>query len=235
MRLVIVSVRCGDYLAVSLPAWQAFLRPSDTLTVATAPDDEETQSVARRHGAGCGVTDAWLSTDPTVHDGDAPTFNMAWGLDTVFGFRDGQVAPGTVCGMANPDLVPFGALPLDDAMAAQTLYGMGRYECLSPSALVAHQRGSTRVQDLPYVRSLGRARQKPRTGGYFMAFRWAPGIRFGSFPTAGKYDEVFARQFPHDHLWSTDQCYALHLGGRDKRNWSGRMLPRWPHQETVAC
>jgi hypothetical protein len=235
MRLVIVSVRFGDHLAVSLPAWQAFLRPSDTLTVATAPDDDETQQVARRHGVASAVTDAWSCTDPTAHDGAPPTFNMAWGLDTVFGFLEGRVAPGTVCGMANPDLVPFGALPPDDAIAAETLYGMGRYECLSSEALAAHQRGETRVQDLPYVRPLGRSLQKPRTGGYFMAFRWEPGIRFGSFPTAGKYDEVFARQFPRDRLWPATQCYALHLGGRDKRNWAGRMLPRWPLQEIRAC
>lgn len=234
MRLVITSVHYGDCLASTLGAWQRFA--DGRVIVATSPDDVETQDVARRHGAELHVTDAYTRRDPTCHDGGDPAVNVALGIDEAMGILAGDVREGEVCAHANPDLYPFGAVPDERDIAPGVVYGFKRFECPSPEALADHVAGRSRVEDLVPPKPVGKnPNPSPKAGGYFQLFRWRPGIRFGSYPTAGKFDMTFARKFAREHQWPVAQCYALHLGGRDKRNWAGRVLPRWPNQERATC
>ena len=61
--------------------------------------------------------------------------------------------------------------------------------------------------------------------GYFQLFAWRPGLRFGSSPTAGGYDQRFAGQFAIRA--ELPGVSVLHLGAQDRANWSGRVLPPW--------
>lgn len=221
MRFAITSVHYADMLAVVLPAWKALL-PSGLL-VATSPDDQASQRVARDHGVPVFVTDAWTRTDPTCHKvGRETTFNMALGLDESLGLvGDNRPAVGEIVGHVSADCVPFGRWPKDATFAPGAVYGFWRHECLSPKALHQHQAGQRGLGQFP--------RLKNSHGwpiGYNQVFRYAPGIRFGSYPTAGKFDTDFSRTFARQEM--RDELYFLHLGPINVReNWAGRVVPQW--------
>lgn len=236
MRAVIPSVDYADFLAVTLPGWRRVL-PDAHLVVVTAPRDVETQAVARQHGVACLVTDAWYQ--------EGAHFDKARAMDQAFGFDDGDRRslrppdPGEVCLALDADGYPFGALPPVDTIRAGAIYGCARYHCPSPLALEAHQAGRTARAALalipPKVRGVSYgtiANTAPnvemtasRALGFFQLWRHAPGLRFGSHRTAGKYDLDFRNQFAY-RIGLRD-LYVLHLGDQDRRNWHGRVLPRW--------
>lgn len=222
MRVVIPSVHYADFLAVTLPAWRAWLNTVPAqIVVATRPDCRTDIALARDHGVTV-VTEGWGT--PGVR------LDKASALDA--GFRG--VVPGEICLAVDADVVPFGRIPLE--IDAGTLYSCPRYACSSPAALEAHQRGDTRREDLrliPPRRQGDPSGARPMTPvqaarfclGYFLLFRYGPGLSFGSFPTAGGYDTYFRKRFL-SHVGLTD-CYVLHLGDRDRANWRGRILPVW--------
>lgn len=221
MRFAIVSVGYGDMLPSSLPAWQALV-PSG-LVVATSAEDLESQRVARECGVPVYVTDAWRRTDPACHQATRETtFNMALALDEALGLiGDQPPAVGEIVGHANVDCVPFGRWPDEAVFTPGTIYGFWRHECLSAKALREHQAGR---------RGLGRfPRLKNSHGwpiGYNQIFRYATGIRFGSYPTAGKFDTDFARTFARQEM--RGEMYLLHMGPINVReNWAGRVVPAW--------
>jgi hypothetical protein len=231
MRVVIPSVHFADLLAVTLPAWRETL-PAARLIVVTAPQDEETQAVARQHDVRLCVTKAW-----GLHRGH---LNKAAALDRAFRFHIGGPHDGERCLALDADVYPIGAFP-HETLRTRTLYSCARYECLSPTALEAHLAGRTRRADLPLIRPRMRGLAAPqlvagaslavaaqaalRCLGYFQLFRYRPGLRFGSFRSAGKYDLEFRRQFTHrDALLD---FYVVHLGEQSRANWKGRVTPRW--------
>jgi hypothetical protein len=61
--------------------------------------------------------------------------------------------------------------------------------------------------------------------GYFQLFRWRPGVGFGHYKTAGKYDLDFRTHFRR--RVGLSDMYVLHLGEQNRRNWRGRIVPRW--------
>jgi hypothetical protein len=149
---------------------------------------------------------------------------MALGLDMALGLIHGGLVPqpklGEVCAHVNPDCYPFGAWPGEDTFDTETVYGFWRYECATPHALHAYLDG-TRTKD--HFSRMKNAKSGPI--GYCQIFRYAPGLRFGSFPSAGGFDTEFNKQFTRKEM--RGDVYLLHLGGRDKRNWAGRVLPVW--------
>ena len=224
MRFVITSVNYADYLAVTLPAWKAIL-PAGALFVATSPEDVETQRVALLdHGVPCVVTDAWTRKDPTCHEGGEPTFNIALGLDEALGLTGGLVTPpqdGEILGHASADCVPFGRWPDESRFDDQTVYAFWRYECLSPKHLAQHQSGKRPLSQFPRLKNT-----KGAPIGYNQMFRAKPGRRFGSYPTAGKFDTHFTARFPRFEMLL--DAYLLHLGPINIReNWAGRTVPTW--------
>lgn len=239
MRIVIPSVHYADYLAVTLPAWQA-LRPRAEIIVVTSPDDQETVGVATAAGVRCHATDAW--TRPVETFNGAPgrvVFNKALALDEAFGFVPGFAEPPRhkeYCLAIDADVYPFGAWP-NDAKRSDTLYGCPRYECLTPDELIAHRDGRTPVDSLhlipPKIRGESYARSTNLTPeqvgakclGYFQLFRYLDGRRFGSYRTAGKYDMDFRNQFARRR--GLTSLYVLHLGEQNRQNWQGRILPPW--------
>lgn len=220
MRFAITSVHYADMLAVVLPAWKAIL--ASGLIVATSPDDGESQRVAQDHGIPVVVTDAWTRVDPTCHAGRGVSFNLALGLDEALGLvGDHPPAVGELCGHVSADCVPFGRWPDDKAFAAGTVYGFWRHECLSPKALALHQSGARGLGQFPRLKNSG-----GMPIGYNQLFRYAPGIRFGSYPTAGKFDTDFSRAFATQEMRT--ELYFLHLGPISiKANWAGRVVPKW--------
>lgn len=234
MRIVLPSVTYADFLAVTLPAWWGMV-PRESLTVVTSPEDLESQALARRQGVGLHVTDAWTR--------NGATFNKALALDEAFGIVPGFREPpreGDVCLSLDADVFPCGILPASSAIAVNTLYGCARYECLSTADLRAHLLGHRPRRQLPLIAP--RMRKKPgvlispntqenirehahRCLGYFQLFRWRPGVGFGSYNTAGKYDVDFRGHFA-TRVALVD-FYVLHLGEQDRRNWRGRIVPRW--------
>ncbi len=234
VRIVIPSVDYADYLAVTLPAWQAMF-PGAAITIVTAPGDTATQALAIHYGARVVVTSAWYA--------GGKTFDKASALDEGFGFKRSAVsAPskGERCIAADADVLPFGFLP-QERLKVNTVYGCARYLCSSMDELEAHRRGKTKRSTLPVMLARYRGMSAPPVLvdadkastlksakaclGYFQLFRYYPGQTFGSFKTAGKYDLVFRDSFAHKvALWD---FYVLHLGEPCRANWRGRVVPAW--------
>lgn len=222
MRWVIASVRYADFLAVTLPAWKAFVPAG--LVVATAPEDFDTQDVAAQCGVPCVVTDAWTRTDPSEHNGGAPTFNLGYALNVALGLRENLVpppAPREVLGHASADCYPFGTWPDENSIADDRIYGFWRHECLTPEALAQHLDKTSPRSNYRRLKNSG-----GRPIGYCQFFRHVPGRAFGSYPTAGKFDTHFVERVgPYE---MRDEMYFLHLGEHDNHaNWAGRVMPPW--------
>lgn len=221
MRLVIASVQYADMLEVVLPAWTALVPAG--LVVATSPDDVDSQRVAASHGVPVAVTTAWTRIDDTCHRSSRPaTFNLALALDEVLGLvGSNPPAIGELCGHVSADCVPFGRWPDERTFMDGTVYGFWRYECLSPKALHEHQQGRRSLGQFPKLKN---SHSWPI--GYNQLFRYAPGIRFGSYATAGKFDTDFSRGFQQRVM--RDELYFLHMGPISvKENWAGRVVPIW--------
>ena len=224
MRAIICSVKCGDFLASTLPAWKALLGAQ--LGVATSPEDTETQAVCAKHDVPAWVTDAWARIDPTCHHGSSPpAFNMPLGLDEAFGFIPGlrdRPRDGELCLSLNADVYPFGRLPSEKDIPAGIMAGWWRHECPTPQDLAAHVTGKRAISEYPRMKTSG-----SRPVGYAQLFRYSPGFRFGSYHSAAKYDvHVFAK-FQRTEM--RNELYLFHLGGKEggKANWVGRCVPRW--------
>lgn len=222
MRIVLTSVRYADFLAVTLPAWRALV-PSGLL-VATSPEDEASQRIAADHNVPTVITDAWRRSDRTCHQGDMPRFNLALGLDVAFGLFDDAMPPPAedeLCGHLSADCYPVGRWPADRTFPADTIAGFWRYACATPAELRDAQQGRRAVSSFPRLKN---AHGWPI--GYCQLFRYRSGLRFGSFPTAGKFDIRFREQFTHKVM--RDDVALLHLGPSSVReNWAGRVIPQW--------
>lgn len=215
MRAVIPSVNYADFLAETLPAWCRVLGPG-AITVVTSPSDRETREVARANGVRCHVTSAWTA--------DGAVLNKALALDEAFGFVPGATEPpkvGDLCVSIDADGYPFGRLDTS-RIEPMVLYGAWRHECLDPAALRGHVNGAVPLSQFPRLKTSG-----GRPVGFFQLFRWFEGLRFGSFPSAAKYDIRFIEQFPRWEM-RDDGFYLLHLGQSSvKANWRGRVVPAW--------
>lgn len=233
MRLFLPSVNYADFLAVTLPAWRAFLPDAD-IYVITRKDDQATVDVALgRQGTALGVTGVVvLWTEAWTRDGAA--FNKAAALD--IGLAASCPREGDAVVIADADVIPFGSFD-ETALHRGTIYGCARYRCESPAQLEAHRSGALPLADLSLIPPRRRG-EEPDFGrtvapheaaaactGYFQAFRYRPGVSFGSYPTAAGYDSAFRRQFTQ--RVGLTSLYVLHLGALDRRNWTGRVVPRW--------
>ncbi len=232
MRVVMPSLHYGDFAAVTLPAWRQWVPEAD-ITLVTAPDDADSIAAAAAAGVRCHVTRAWTA--------DGAVLNKGLALDEAFGFAPGFTTPpadDTCCLSIDADVYPCGAVPSDATIARDTLYGCARYHCASPAALAQYCAGETGRADLALIPPRVRGESDPqqlahmspveagqRALGFFQLFRWAPGVAFGSSRSAGKYDLDFRRHFRA--RVGLEAVYVLHLGGLDRRNWRGRVLPAW--------
>lgn len=229
MRIVIPSLQYADYLVTSLPVWRSMF-PSAEIRVVTGAMDHDSIRVGGQYDVDVIVSDAWHR--------DGAVFNKAAALDEALG----HPPIGTLCLVADADVVPFGMFPLDDQLARDVLYGCGRYFCPDLETLEAHRAGLLPRDQLalilprrsgePDVQLLERptiydVRQLARKAlGYCQVFRYRPGLQFGSSHNAAGYDNRFARQFSLRGPLP-DSFYVLHLGGQDRANWNGRVLPPW--------
>lgn len=222
MRAFIVSVRYADFLAQSLVPWRKFLPPG-TLTVLTSPDDVDTIAVAARAKVPVFATTAWAERDDTCHvTTERPKFNVPLALDHAFGFVGSRPPPalGELCLSVDADVVPFGVWPAEETFEPDVLYGLYRYKCNDHQHLVAHRRGLLSLQSYAFM-------QNNRPAGYAKVFRYRPGLRFGSYPSAGNYDFDFGELFPRREM-RQDNVYVLHMGKRGGyHNWRSRTIPLW--------
>lgn len=233
MKVVIPSVQYADMLAVTLPAWRKML-PQATFRVVTNREDLETKRIAKLHGAKVCVTDAWTRRDAV--------FNKALALDRAFGIagQDQPPAIGELCLALDADVYPFGVFPVEADLAANVLYGCPRMHCETPQELDDHVKGKTALADLQLMPPLNPGQRSPgaapyslgaatasarRCLGYFQLFRYREGLRFGSSKTAGGYDLRFRHHF--EQRYPLTSFYVLHLGHRDRANWSGRVVAQW--------
>lgn len=228
MRIVIPSLGYSDFLETTLPEWRRVF-PAAEIVVATA-DGDPSFDVAVAHGAEPVLTDAWTRA--------GAVFNKAAALDVALG----SPAIGEVCLVADADVVPCGRPPFEDEVDADVLYGCPRFLCPDLATLDAHLSGEiSRAQlalmlprqsgdvDLPLAHqhdALLCTVVARRALGYCQIFRYRAGLRFGSSHSAGGYDNRFGRQFYGRDALPGD-FYVLHLGGTDRRNWQGRVLPPW--------
>lgn len=235
MRIVLPAVEYADFLAVTLPAWQRLFAGA-SITVATAPQDHDTQALVARLGARLHVTEAWYRAG--AHFDKAAALDEALGVTTRGNL--GPPAKGERCIVADADVYPFGHLPATK-LKPGAIYGCARYLCRTPADLTAHLKRQTPRARLPLMLPRYRGMDGPpvvpganksttlKTAkaclGYFQLFRYYPGQTFGSHKTAGKYDLTFRNSFAHRvGLWD---FYVLHLGAPCRANWRGRVLPRW--------
>lgn len=229
MRLAIPSVGYGDMLEVVLPAWLSYL-PGQSITVVSSLDDERSALVAEQAGVRLVRTDVWTRGGAVLNKGAA--------LNEAFGFTGGGLAPtvGEVCIATDADVVPFGQL---NTLRVQpgTLYGAPRYHCPDPQTLERHRAGRAPIEKLGLlarssdsgpVFSHTEARRREfgaRCLGFLQLFAYELGRAFPEALTAGGYDGAFARRFARKECLTG--FYMLHLGGRAKANWRGRVLPEW--------
>ncbi len=214
MKVIVTSVGYADFLAVTLPAWRALVPTG--LCVATSPDDHATQRMAGICGVPVCLTHAWSQMDPSCHVGERVSFNMALGLDMAFA----GTVDGTVCGHVSADCYPVGRWPAETRIVEDTIYGFWRYDCPTPQAFDQYQ-ADRRLARFPRMKN---AHGWPI--GYCQVFRYRSGVRFGSFPTAGKFDIRFREKFTHKVM--LDDVALIHLGPSSVReNWAGRTIPEW--------
>lgn len=226
MRAIICSVKCGDFLAATLPAWKRLI-PGDQLGVSTSPEDTETQDVCAANGVKAWITDAWSRVDLSYphHGANPPHFNMPLGLDEAFGFIPGlreRPDDGELCLILNADVYPFGQLPAEKVIPSGTMAGWWRHECFTPKDLAAHVSGAKPLSHFKRMKNSG-----GRPVGYAQLFRYFPGFRFGSYGSAAKYDIHVFQKF--QRLEMRSDLYLFHLGGPEggHKNWVGRCVPRW--------
>lgn len=239
MRIVVTSVHYADFLAVTLPRWRAFA-PKATLIVATSPEDTASAALAQAHGALAHVTDAWTRPGPVENEKPKPiSFNKGAGINEAFGFGLNGQPPddGERCLALDADVVPFGALPRQNDLKRDTIYGAPRYLCRSMADLVAHEHSRKPLERFALMSPRkGDQRAPKRTAltpdaaamkclGYFQLFRYRPGLRVPSFSTAGGYDLAFHRSFARRAALM--ELYLLHLGDSDRSNWAGRTVEPW--------
>lgn len=241
MKVLIPCVNYADMLAVTLPAWLAVLPVDAEVIVVTAPNDRATREVVERTQARIVITDAWYR--------GGTTFNKARAMDEALGITHAAntssmlplpvITSGDVGLALDVDVFPFGTFPELESIEAGTIYGCARYRCASPAELQVHQAGLSDRRDLDLIPPKVRGQNyvtvvntrdnaidsASKCLGYFQLFRWQPGIQFGSHDTAGKYDLDFRGQFAR--RVGLEAIYVLHLGEQDRRNWRGRMLPKW--------
>lgn len=221
MRLVVSSVNYGDMLAVVLPAWKAIVPCG--LSVATSPEDHESQDVALAHDVPFVITDAWTRCDEG-HVGGPATFNLGLGVNTALGLRGDLVLPpsaGELCAHVSADCYPCGRWPKEAEIDAETIYGFWRYECLTHDALDAHIDGRRPLATFPRLKNSG-----GMPIGYFQMWRHQAERFMPSYPTAGKTDTHFAKSFPRFRMLTS--LYFLHMGPINVHaNWARRVVPRW--------
>ena len=226
VRAVIVSVNYADFLKNTLSAWRKFL-PAGTLTVVTAKHDADTIAVAKRYRVPVYVTDAWTRTDAPFHATTRVMFNKALALDEALGLIGGQPpAVGELCVTLDADVVPGGAWPSEDTFEPGVLYGVRRYKCNNHQELIAHRSGKKSL----FVPERDMRNKHP--SGYCEMFRYAPGLRFGSYPSAGYYDRDFGERF--DTWAMRTDFYVVHLGRKGGfNNWRRRNVRLWDTRPPV--
>ncbi len=238
MRVLIPSVGYADFLATVLPRWQAFL-PEARIIVVTDTKDHETWAVAQEYGAECCVTDIWYEQQPVSNVTKGPVvFNKAAAMDVAFGFRPGYTERPEaldLCLALDCDVVPFGRFPAPREINRHTVYGCPRYTCETPEELAAYQPPPSHKKLIPPKlagQNYGHADPKltplqagSRCLGYFQLFRYRPGLRFGSYRTAGGYDMDFRLKFTSRRC--VEHMHLLHLGEQNRSNWKGRIVKPW--------
>jgi len=248
VRVVTPSVNCAAFLEITLPVWRRLLSEA-WFTVVTSAEDTDTQRVARDNGVHCFITDAWKRVDPTCHYDSRPvTFNKALALDEAFGFwksevgcRKSEVREGDLCLSLDADCYPFGEWPWHP-IELGVIYSCARYHCPTLAMLAEHIAGTLPRESMEVILPRRRGESWPdyephsaesvqRAGrrclGFFQLFRYRPGLRFGSFPTAGKYDLVFRDRFSRRVV--LQDFYVLHLGEQSRAHWRGHPAPVvWP-------
>lgn len=227
MRVVIPSVNYADFLAVTLPAWKRLL-PSVDFLVVTSAADEATRNVAARNETAVVLSEDWLA--------GGATFNKAAALDRAFAF-DGSpprpIADGEWCLSLDADVYPFGKFSSLPGGYERVLYSVLRYGCPTREDFLGHLDGRLPLSHFDEIRMWkpGRVPDPAGLQGYFQLWRFRPGDRFGSYPTAAKYDVHFGRQFPVRRY--LDGLYVLHLG-EHRRNWNGRVTPPWNEERKAG-
>ncbi|MGE4136412.1 MAG: hypothetical protein AB7E98_11940 [Pirellulales bacterium] len=227
MRVVIPSVNYADYLAVTLPAWQRVCPHAD-FAVVTDFNDAETAAVV------CDVPNVTLVRTNAWTDGGC-VLNKAAAMDYAFGFAGGMRPPpdpNGLCLALDADVYPFGRIDWK-TIRPNAIYSVVRHECSSHAQLEAHARGELARNHFPVIKSYWRRPERDPAGlqGYFQLWRYRAGDSFGSFPTAARYDVVFGLKFPLRQYM--DSLYVLHLG-QNRKNWTGRVTPRWNHAAANA-
>lgn len=230
-RLVITSVHYSDMLAVVLPQWLTIV-PREWLLVATSPADVASQALAAQHGVASLATSAWYETGPN-HQGEGAKFNLGHGLNVALGLAGAGLVPaprpGDLLGHVSADCYPVGAWPDQAVFHQDTVYGFWRYECLTPDGLAAHRAGRLPLRRFPRLKNSG-----GRPIGYCQVFRHQHGRRFGSYPTAGKFDTHFVEQQFGTRFEMRPELGFLHLGPSDVHaNWAGRVVPQWGEAVTA--
>ena len=224
LRAVIVSVKYGDMIKVTMPAWKAVLPPG-SLSVVTSPEDIETQDVCRENDVPALITDAFTRIDDTCHAGGVPTFNCALAMDEALGLAGDRVPKpkiGDLICNINADCYPVGVWPDESTFDPGVLYGFWRHHCLTVEEFAAFRRGKRTVQKFPRMKNSG-----GRPVGYLQLWRYRDGERYRSYPNAGKYDTHFCDRWkPHFNM--RPELALIHMGPqKDWDNWRSRVVPRF--------
>ncbi len=191
MTIIITSVNYSDYLNVTLPKWEAAF-PDENVRVLTSWQDHETIAINGGHRVFC--------TDKFQIEG---SFNRASALDDCLS----QIAEGSIVASVDADVIPHGKLPAN--IEFDTIYGCARYTEAGNIIHPWNRRKPWRTPEECASRCLG----------FFQLFRYSKTRKFGSYPTAGKYDTDFVRlstrylnaHTPSDTISSTALLTPLHL------------------------
>ena len=216
-----------DFLALTLPSVTGQLRE---VYVVTHPDDSRTIKVALRFGARLIVTKAWRSEEGLLDKGAAIN---CWMESTVPRHRNSWVLTLDADIFLPPGL--NGALK---QTRPGNLYSARRRLCTSKSGFARYESGQADMRDFDLdsvpIKD-GKIWGRPTTNpaalqGYFQLWHVKGGInnstRYPESGSAMKYDIEFAMQYNESSRNFISGYEVLHLG-ECKRNWNGRVTPRW--------
>lgn len=226
IETVIPCVGYDDFLTYTLPR---NLRELESVTILTAPWDEQTIGIAKQFKTGLLATEAWRI---------GGLFNKARALNEWIK-SIGDISGDTWLLTLDADIIlPYGRKIPVEKLERSGLYSAPRHMCHDRASLQKFVRNEAALESfpimLPPIRNglawgIYPTSNVAGLSGYMQLWcpAYAPGMReFPESGTAAGYDVKFALSFPEGKRRFIPEFGVLHLGPAEM-NWTGRRSQRW--------
>lgn len=227
IETIITCVNYADFLSITLPVTREYF---ESITVITAPDDQETMEIARHHKAVLHITDIWHK--------DGSAFNKAGALNECLAQFQNKDDDHWILFLDADILLIESIISEIPNLDPRGLYSIRRRMCETKQQwngfTAKHLKLSDFPIDEPHIENgkvWGNCPTANPAGlfGYFQLWNLNCGAGKKILPesfNAAWYDTAFALTFPEELRGYIKNKEALHLG-LSYKNWSGRVSERW--------